>query len=166
MFHLGFNEPGKEGTMCTAFSCCRVYQQCLRVWIFYAIQVPGSSPTTPWALRPERLQWFMRPNPRFGSGKRGQGLAQIAAFFGLAGLSTLVSLSTVTPAQAGAQLPFGNRRKLDSRLRGNDGGVERGMNTPNHAGALALFHCKRLIWLKALAGTFPSILFQRSAVQS
>ena len=153
--------------MCTAFSYCRVYQQCLRVWIFYAIQVPGSSPTTPWALRPERLQWFMRPNPWFGFGKRGQGLAQIAAFFGFGCLSTLVSLFTVTPAQAGAQLPFADRRKLDSRLRGNDGGVEFGMNTPNHAGALASFSTlKRLIWLKALAGTFPSILFQRSAVQS
>ena len=154
--------------MCTAFSYCRVYQQCLRMMISYAIIIPGSNPTTPWALRPERLQWFMRPNPWFGFGKRGQGLAQIAAFFGLAGLSTLVSLSTVTPAQAGAQLPFADRRKLDSRLRGNDArgviAVKR-LNTPNHAGALALFHCKRLIWLKALAGTFPSILFQRSAVR-
>ena len=153
--------------MCTAFSCCRVYQQCLRMMISYAIIIPGSNPTTPWALRPERLQWFMRPNPRFGFGKRGQGVAQIAAFFGFGCLSTPFSLFTVTPAQAGAQLPFGNRRKLDSRLRGNDGGViaVKRLNTPNHAGALASFSTlKRLIWRKALAGTFPSISFQRSAV--
>ena len=150
--------------MCTAFSCCRVYQQCLRMMISYAIIIPGSSPTTPWALRPERLQWFMRPNPWFGFGKRGQGVAQITAFFGFGCFLTPFSLFTVTPAQAGAQLPFGNRRKLDSRLRGNDDrgviAVKR-LNTPNHAGALASFSTlKRLIWLKALAGTYPSTFFR------
>ena len=162
--------------MSTAFLHCRVYQQRLRAGGFNATPAPGSRPSTPWALRPERLQWFMetvrklacspntfvfavKPNLRFVFGKRGQERAKTAAFFGLACIVSAFTLFAVTPAQAGVPLSFRVKEQRDASLRWHDGWGEGGMITPNHARAFALFLPKRLIWPKALAGTFPSTFF-------
>ena len=121
-----FNGSGKEGTMCTAFSYCRIHQQRLRGFGTYAPESSGSFGFGPWALRPKRLQWLTNIGTGF----------KIAAFPVLSVVGDLSPI-TVMPAQAGIQLSHGKTwKKLDPGLRRGDGNKGVSLKASNTSRAL------------------------------
>ena len=147
---MPFNGSGKEGTMCTAFSYCRIHQQRLRGFGTYAPKSSGSSGFGPWALGPKRLQWLTNIETGF----------KIAAFPVLRVIQGL-PLATVMPAQAGIQLlPRQTGRKLDPGLRRGDGKKMGTWMTVGNRRALPhfFFHPRILIRRKARAETSPPFL--------
>ena len=141
------NGPGKEGTMCTAFSYCRVHQQRLRAAGSYAPSASGSSGVGPWTLRPKRLQWLTNINIGF----------KIAAFF-----KCWVGFGAPVPASSfprKRESMFLRREEMPAFAGMTAQGVVRADQTTRISQALSLSAISHstlsICGLEAMAGTSP-----------